>query len=355
MRIISRYIAKDITAAIGSVAAVLLLIILGKLLIQLLAEVLEGDLGVDMLGTVLLLGVIRYMVVLLPFSFFIAIIMVLTRMYRDSEANALKAGGASAIDFVRAVLTVGVPLIFILYFLVAYLSPWATRMVEVIENVTEQGLVYSQLTPGKFLELEHAGWVIYAESKDEESNDLQNVFVQRTEEGKVVVEVAKAARVVREDKHSQVLALQTGQRLEGVPGSGKYRLTRYGEHRVYPPRTDFSREANEPDYQPIGKLIGSTDSEYRAELLQRVSIIVSTVILMLMAVPLSAVSLNSGRFLRLALAVSIYIVYLNLVVVSCSWVKRGEEYGVMAVLVVHLLAAFAAFMAFQGQRMRRHV
>ena len=75
--------------------SLLLLIILGKLFIQLLGKVLDGSISADMLGTVMLLGLIRYLVILLPFSFFMAIIMVLSRMYKDSEMNAARAGGAS--------------------------------------------------------------------------------------------------------------------------------------------------------------------------------------------------------------------------------------------------------------------
>ena len=348
MRIISQYIARDVIAAISSVAVVLLLIILGKLLIQLLAEVLDGDLGVDMLGTVLLLGVIRYLVILLPFAFFIAIIMVLSRMYRDSEANAIFAAGASKAVFVQAVTTVGVPLIVILYLLVAYISPWATRLAEVIENVTEQGLVLSQLTPGKFFELEHTGWVVYAESKNEDNNELLNVFVQRTDGDKTVVEVAESAHVTQDEELAQIFILQNGQRLEGIPGQGDYLISKYQEHRVYPSRTDFSRQAHKPDYQPIDHLWGSSDDAYQAELFQRGSIIVSTIILMLLAVPLSKVSPNSSRFTRLALAVAIYILYLNLVIVSCSWIKRGESFGVMAVVAVHVLALATTIIAYKN-------
>ena len=353
MRIISRYIARDIVMGIGSVIIVLLLIVLGRLLIQLLGEVLEGDLGVDMLGTVLLLGVTRYLVILLPFAFFIAIIMVMSRMYRDSEVSAVQAGGAGTAVFVRAVMTVGIPLVCILFLLVAYISPWAARLAEVIENVTEQGLVFNQLVPGQFFELEHAGWVVYAESKDETSNDLLNVFVQHSEGDKTVVETAAVARVSKDETEKQFFVLQDGQRIEGVPGEGKYVLSRYQEHRVYPPRTDFSRHSGKSDYQSIDLLWHSPDPSYRAELLQRMSIIVSTLILMFLAIPLGKVAPNGSRFARLALAVGIYIVYLNLVIISCSWVKKGESYGITAVAAIHLSIIMVTVLAFTNRLIPR--
>ena len=354
MRIISRYIAKDIFTAILSVAFVLLLIILGRLFIQLLSEVLDGDLTVNTLGTVLLLGVIRYLVILLPFSFFLATIMVLSRMYKESEINALNASGADPFVLLRAVFMVGMPLVIVVYFLVAQISPWASRLAEVIENVTEQRMALTQLTPGKFFELEHTGWVVYAEAKDTQENHLQNVFVQRKEGNKVIVELAKSAQISDADNSDSVFVLKDGRRIEGVPGEANYTLSSYKEHQVFPPRADFSREANKPEYQPLLALLDSSDPEYKAELQQRLSIVFSTFVLMLLAVPLSKIRPESGRFARFALAVAIYIVYLNLVIVCCSVIKRGEMLGMVMLYSVHISALLIAIITFQRKLLPRY-
>ena len=347
MRIMSRYIARDIVAAIVAVAVVLLLIILGKLFIQLLDEVLDGDLTADMLGTVLLLGVIRYLVILLPFSLFIAIIMVLSRMHKDSEVNAAMAGGASNKDFIRAVMVIGIPMILLVYLLVSYVSPWAHRLAEVIENVTEQSMVLGQLSPGKFFELESTGWVVYAEGQDSEDGSLQNVFLQRKEAGKLIVEVAQRAKLLTEDKQTTAFVLFDGATLEGIPGQADYAISNYAEHRIYPPRTDFSGEASKAKYQSIDTLFLRDDASYQAEILQRASIVLSTLLLMLLAIPLSKVAPNAGRFSRLALAVLIYILYLNLVIVACSWIGREEAYGLPVLVTVHLAIMLLTYLAYQ--------
>ncbi len=353
MRIISRYIARDIVAAIASVALILLLIILGKLFIQLLGEVLDGGLSVNMLGVVLLLGVIRYLVILLPFSLFIGIILVLSRMHKDSEINAAMAGGASSRDFIKAVIPIGIPVLVILYLLVSYISPWANRLAEVIESVTEQSMVLGQVSPGRFFELESTGWVVYAESEDVKDGTLQNVFVQRKEQGKLVVEVADRAQMQRDENLAQVFVLFDGKTIEGIPGQANYSISTYQEHRVYPPRTDFSNKADKAKYQNIRSLFSFRDASYLAEIFQRGSIIFSTLVLMLLAIPLSKVAPNSGRFSRLAVAVLIYVLYLNLVIVTCSWIKRGDSYGLMSLFCVHLVVVMATYVAYQRSIMAR--
>jgi len=347
MRIISKYIARDIVAAIVSVAIILLLIILGKLFIQLLGEVLDGDLSANMLGTVLLLGVIRYLVILLPFSLFIAIIMVLSRMHKDSEINAAMAGGASNKDFIKAVMVIGLPVILVLYLLVSYVSPWAHRLAEVIESVTEQSMVLGQLSPGKFFELESTGWVVYAESEDSDDGTLYNVFLQRRVEDKLIVEVAQKARMEQGENLVQAFVLFDGKTMEGIPGKADYSITTYREHRIFPPRTDFTSEADKAKYQNIHALLTLKDSSYLAEMLQRFSIVFSTFLLMLLAIPLSKIAPNSGRFSRLALAVMIYILYLNLVIVACSGIKKEEDYGLLILAITHLIVVVGTFFAYQ--------
>jgi len=353
MRIISRYIARDIVAAIASVALILLLIILGKLFIQLLGDVLDGDLSANMLGAVMLLGIIRYLVILLPFSLFIGIILVLSRMHKDSEINAARAGGASSKDFILAVMPIGIPVLVILYLLVSYVSPWAHRLAEVIESVTEQSMVLGQLSPGKFFELESTGWVVYAESENAQDGVLQNVFVQRKEEGKLIVEVADRAHMQKDEAQAQVFVLFDGKTIEGIPGQANYSISTYREHRVYPPRTDFSSEAGKAKYQNIKSLFSLRDASYLAEILQRGSIVFSTLVLMLLAIPLSKVAPNADRFSRLAVAVLIYVLYLNLVIVTCSRIKHGENYGLTSLLAVHIIVVIVTYMAYKNALMAR--
>ena len=358
MRVLSRYIARDIVAAIAAVAIVLLLIILGKLFIQLLGDVLDGDLTANMLGTVILLGAIRYLVILLPFSLFMAIILVLSRMHKDSEVNAAMAGGASNRHFIQAVMAVAVPVILILYVLVSYVSPWAHRLAEVIESVTEQSMVLGQLSPGKFFELESTGWVVYAESENIEDGTLHNVFLQRKVDDKLVVEVAQRAQMQKGGDLSQAFVLFDGKTIEGIPGNVDYSISTYEEHIIYPPGTDFSAEADKAEYQQIESLFTSDDASYLAELLQRGSIVFSTILLVLLAVPLSKVAPNAGRFSRLAFAVAIYILYLNLVIVTCSWIKREEGYGLPALVTVHLIMMISTFLFYHQTlwlRLRRAI
>lgn len=63
---------------------------------------------------------------------------------------------------------------------------------------------------------------------------------------------------------------------------------------------------------------------YAAELEWRLSMPLSVIILGLLGVPLSRVNPRQGRFARLVPAVLIYIIYVNMLFVSRSWLEHGK-------------------------------
>ena len=62
---------------------------------------------------------------------------------------------------------------------------------------------------------------------------LSNVFVERTRDQRVEVAVAQRARhAVAADGMTHTITLYDGERFEGVPGSAKFRIVRFGEHTI---------------------------------------------------------------------------------------------------------------------------
>lgn len=71
------------------------------------------------------------------------------------------------------------------------------------------------------------------------------------------------------------------------------------------------------------QLWNSSDRKDRTELYWRISIPVVTLILALLAVPLSYIAPRQGRFGKLGYAFLVYIVYLNLMAFSRSQIEAG--------------------------------
>ncbi len=93
IRIVDRYIAKETALTVGAVTGVLMLILLSNRFAVLLGDAAAGRLPRDTVFTLLGLASINYFIVVLPVALFLAVMLALGRLYRDSEMTTLMACG----------------------------------------------------------------------------------------------------------------------------------------------------------------------------------------------------------------------------------------------------------------------
>ena len=75
---------------------------------------------------------------------------------------------------------------------------------------------------------------------------------------------------------------------------------------------------------PITELIQENSNQARGELLWRIGLPVSALILCLLAIPLSYVNPRAGRSANMLIAILIYAIYNNLLSVSQAWVVQAR-------------------------------
>ncbi|MBV5325032.1 MAG: LptF/LptG family permease [Rhodospirillaceae bacterium] len=96
----------------------------------------------------------------------------------------------------------------------------------------------------------------------------------------------------------------------------------------------------------MSELLADATPPARAELLWRLGVPVSALILAVMAIPLSYVNTRARRSYGLAIALLLYFVYNNLLSLSQAWVaqdKLNPWTGMVASHLLMLLAVFALF------------
>ena len=76
---------------------------------------------------------------------------------------------------------------------------------------------------------------------------------------------------------------------------------------------------------------------YRAELMWRLSVPISAVVLALLAIPLSFVNPRAGRSANLLLALFTYLLYNNLMTISQAWIAGGRTSFAVGLFGVHLI------------------
>ncbi|MGZ8230759.1 MAG: LptF/LptG family permease, partial [Burkholderiales bacterium] len=116
---------------------VLLGITLTTQLVKLLSQAASGVITSTGVLALLAFTLVNYLPVLLSLTTFIAILMTLTRSYRDSEMVVWFSSGLGLTRWVRPVLSFALPLVFVIALLSLVLSPWAVGRSEDLRRLMD--------------------------------------------------------------------------------------------------------------------------------------------------------------------------------------------------------------------------
>lgn len=342
-RILERYLFVEAARTWLAVTAVLMAIMLSTRFARFLGEAAKGTIPPELLWKVVGLSSLQYLTILTPISLMLAAMLALGRMYRDSEISAMHACGVGMSQLYRPFMRLGFILALFTGVLSLYLSPWAGRTVEFLTKKAAQELQFGVLEPGRFRELPHDAGVFYVESLGEDGTQIQGVFVQLQDaSGESVITAPRGVQRTDPKTGARNLVLLDGYRVDGEPGRGDFRITRFAEHgvTVAPPEFVFrsSRQANRTSFE----LLGSSEYKDIAELQWRISAPLAVLLLALLSVPLSRIDVRSGRYSKVAVGIVVYIAYFNLLGIAQAWLESGKLPPWIGLWWVHIIIALVA-------------
>ena len=118
---------RELARSFGGTLVVILTIVMTMMLIRTLGQAAGGAVAPQ--DVVLLLGytALGHLPTMLALSLFIAVVVTLGRMYRDSEMAIWFASGVPLTRFVRPVLRMGWPVLLVVALLVLFVWPWGNQ------------------------------------------------------------------------------------------------------------------------------------------------------------------------------------------------------------------------------------
>jgi lipopolysaccharide export system permease protein len=337
---------REFTQSAIATFVVLLGITIATQLVRFLGLAATGSITPGGVFALLAFMAFNYLPVLLSLTLFIAVLMTLTRSYRDSEMVVWFCSGVSLTAWVRPVVAFAVPLVITIAVLSLVLSPWAIVKSDEFRIHMESRDDISQVTPGLFRESRQAERVFFVEQVNEGENMVANVFVSSTEHQRAGVMVARRGLLETAANGDRFLVLLNGRRYEGQPGSPEYKISEFGRYAMRIETYESKVATPSTKGLPTLELLRNPTPANLGELSWRISLPVSALVLSLLAIPLSFVNPRAGRSLNLVLAILLYMVYSNFVSIAQAWIAQEKIglttglWGVHAVMLVVLVLLF---------------
>lgn len=313
--ILRRYMTQQVAANTAIVLLFLMALMLGGRLIRYFGIAAEGRLDVGLLFAIIGYNIPTFLELILPLSFFIALMLVLGRMYVDQEMSVLFASGISRGRLTRLMI----PLItglFVFQMGISLLAkPWGLSNSEHIWQTQSLGSLLDLVRPKTFIS--SGNYHLYVDEFDKEKRELKNLYVvqqQTDKSGKiakndVIITATRAYQVPSKDTDSSMqLDLFQGRRYELGTNNAKYNQASFEKYRITleKPASEKITETN-VETQTTAKLLANTQKpEVKAELGYRFTMPWLIIIAAMLATPLAQVRPRQGRWLRLLPSVLIF-------------------------------------------------
>lgn len=344
LSIIDRYIGQEILISWLSVFFVLLLVVLSADAIHLLSWVVEGRIPGDTLLPLLMNILYEFSVRLVPLSLLLGVLLAFGRLYKDSEMTAIMSAGLGAMQWYRPLLLVAVPATLMMFLLTLIVIPAVAQQYDGIMNEIKSRTELSTLFAGRFNQSRKGNAIFFMESQSEKGAVMDHVFHSQKKAGVSHIDIAKRARNQRNQDGRDYIVMEQGTHYEGEPGTANYKITEYAQYGIYVPDTrDGMRLVASNKAISSSDLWKSAEFEHKAELQWRLTVPISTLIIAMLALPLSHTTPRSGRYANLALAMVLYLVYSNLLAVSTTWIEKETIPVWIGTWWVHVLALTLLF------------
>jgi len=320
LTVLDKMIIKELFQTVSAVLVVLVVIIVSRKFIKVLAQAIEGNIANDTVMTLLGLKIVVAAATFLPAALFMAVLMVLGRMYREQEMAAISSAGGSVFTIYRAVFLLVVPLSIAGVSLSMLAAPWAEAKTEQLMHQDKQNADIRGISAGRFSEYSDGELIFYTENVDDEGR-MHKVFVQNKQGDKTGVVNAEYGWL-KNLPGGLYLVLENGERVQGVPGNKDFTIEAFKEYAVLIEKKvtilNLGREAAATE-----ALWQSPELRDVAEIQDRLNTPLGVILLAFLAVPLAKLSPRGGIYGSMLVAFGIYFVYGNLQRVNHSWVISG--------------------------------
>lgn len=333
-------IRKDLGRSFGATLLVLITVVITVMLIRTLGQASRGSISPSDVLLVMGFTVLGHLSTILTLSLFLAVVSVLSRMYRDSEMVIWFTSGQGLLSVLRPLLRFAWPVLLAVAALTLLVWPWSNQQILQLRTQFEQRSDVDRIAPGEFQESSDGSRVIFVDrgsatapsgAATATSVQASNIFMLERRQGREYITSARQASVQGTPEGARLAVLMQGQRVE-IPLPGQepqdgplLRVTHFDQYRVQISDGEATKAAFSIKATPTHVLWQQHGQpRHASELGWRISQPLVAFNLLLLGLGLTVVNPRSGRSTSLALALLAFIVYYNLVTMGVSRVAAGH-------------------------------
>ena len=353
--IISRYLQKNIIVFLVSIFFIISFIVFGNQFVSIVQKSVEHGIPFQELMPIIGFNMLRDLPVIFSLSLFLAIIISISQMYKNSEAiviNSFGIGDKGLIYYIQPIVILSFVLVFVL---TIYVVPWAKQQKSNAEDETVNASEFSFITEGKFESFKNGEIVFYASESSSINKagqqNLEEIFIYVSNKvSPVIVLASTGIKYTDSTSQSIYLRLKDGVRYEGLPGEINKNILDFDLYdleivsgEVQKTLSNFSaiEEKTSIDLLTDGGLPAN------AELQWRISQSLSILILSFIGVLLGKTSPRTGKGINLLAGIVVFMIYNNGLLVAKNSIERGDLTPFIGLWSIHIIVILLVLIFYQ--------
>lgn len=297
MALIERYIMVEIRRLVMIIVGFLIFMFASYSAQRYLTEAANGTLALQIVFDVVCYKILIALEMLLPVGLYVSVAVALGQLYSDSEITAIHASGASPWRLYKAVLVLAIPLALFVTLISMYGRPWAYANIYQLEQQSQSVLDVSHLQANKF-NVNGSGRMILATRIDPTSNHLTDALIYSRSAKNTSLYRAHSVEVIDPSPSNPSVILKSGTAYVLERKGTDDNMQNYNNFKIALKPLVESIEVKRKSAS-LAALSRSTDPADRAELQWRESRGISTLLMVLLAIPLSRIKPRQGRYTTL--------------------------------------------------------
>ena len=353
--IISRYLQKNIIVFLVSIFIIISFIVFGNQFVSIVQKSVEHGIPFQELMPIIGFNMLRDLPIIFSLSLFLAIIISISQMYKNSEAiviNSFGIGDKGLIYYIQPIVILSFVLVFVL---TIYVVPWAKQQKSNAEDETVNASEFSFITEGKFESFKNGEIVFYASESSSINKagqqNLEEIFIYVSNKvSPVIVLASTGIKYTDSTSQSIYLRLKDGVRYEGLPGEINKNILDFDLYdleivsgEVQKTLSNFSaiEEKTSIDLLTDGGLPAN------AELQWRISQSLSILILSFIGVLLGKTSPRTGKGINLLAGIVVFMIYNNGLLVAKNSIERGDLTPFIGLWSIHIIVILLVLIFYQ--------
>ena len=300
----------------------------------------EGLIDPSLVFKVVFLRFPDFITLLLPLSFFLGVIITVSRLYSDREIFGYLAGGLSENDLVKYLFPQAMLFFLITLSLSIFLAPYTKELSKEILSLDTIQEQFESVRPKELFSFNENDGFIHVENKEDNILAEVIIFIQNDDYSSLII----AENLIHEDLSSKTnLDFKDGVLYQDIFNQNSSFVSYFGELSV-----PINNSKNTISGLSLSKLFDFSIKSSKSQTQWNLSIPLTIFVLLIYAVNFSKVEPRQGRFSVLVPSIFIYILYLSLLILARDSFDEGSIASQNYIWYVHLIfLLFAIFLLFR--------